>query len=262
MPQLKLEDFSAGYPGASRVISGVSMTLARGTVTAVIGPNGSGKSTLLKGIMGFPGVESSPGVYLDTVPVHTMGRKEKALKIGYLPQFPPVPQGLTGLEAVLLGRYPHRDPWSFDSAEDRKAALLALEKVDAVHLADKYVNRISGGEFRLVNLAGVLVQETPVILLDEPASSLDYGHASHIWRVLSQLAEGGRIIIATTHRIGMAAGYLNRVLLLSGGKPAGFGTAEEIFTGEDLLASVYKTPLKVVRNSAGKGWVVCPAGES
>lgn len=243
------------------MVSGVSMTLAGGTVTAVIGPNGSGKSTLLKGIMGFPGVDSSPGVALDSVPLCSMGRKEKALRIGYLPQSPPVPDGLTGLETVLLGRYPHRDPWSFDSAEDREAALQALEMVDAAHLADKYVHRISGGELRLVNLAGVLVQETPVILLDEPASSLDYGHASHLWRVLSQLADGGRIILATTHRIGMAAGYLNRVLLLSGGVPAGFGTPEEIFAGEDLLARVYRTPLKVVRNSAGRGWVVCPAGE-
>lgn len=238
------------------------MTLEGGTVTAVIGPNGSGKSTLLKGIMGFPGVVSSQGIYLDSIPLHSISRKEKALRIGYLPQSPPVPEGLTGLETVLLGRFPHRDPWSFDSAEDRKAALMALEMVDAAHLADKYVHRISGGEFRLVNLAGVLVQETPVILLDEPASSLDYGHASHLWKVLSQLAAGGRIIIATTHRIGMAAGYLNRVLLLSAGKPAGFGTAEEIFTGEDLLAKVYNTPLTVVRNTAGKGWVVCPAGEN
>jgi len=238
------------------------MTLSRGTITAVIGPNGSGKSTLLKGLMGFPGVISSPGAFLDSVPLNGIGRKEKALKIGYLPQSPPVPSGLTGLETVLLGRYPHRDPWAFDSPEDRKAALLALEMVDAAHLADKYIDRISGGEFRLVNLAGVLVQETPVILLDEPASSLDYGHASHLWRVLSILASRGKIIVATTHRIGMAAGFMNRVLLLSGGEPAGFGTPEEIFAADSLLAEVYRTPLKVLKNPAGKGWVVCPAEES
>jgi len=261
LSQLKLENFNAGYPGGAPVVSGISMTLSGGTVTAIIGPNGSGKSTLLKGIMGFPGVDSSPGVFLDSTPVHKWSRREKALRIGYLPQFPPVPQGLTGLETVLLGRYPHREPWSSDSAEDRKAALLALQLVDAVHLADKYVDRISGGEFRLVNLAGVLAQETPVILLDEPESSLDYGHASHIWRVLSQLAEGGRIIIATTHRIGMAAGFLNSVLLLSDGKPAGFGPAEGIFEDEALMSEVYKTPLKIVKNTSGKGWVVCPAGK-
>lgn len=212
--------------------------------------------------MGFPGIIASRGAFLDSVPMGKMSRKEKALRIGYLPQSPPVPGGLTGLETVLLGRYPHRDPWASDSPKDRKAAMNALELVDASHLAHKYVDRISGGEFRLVNLAAVLAQETPVILLDEPASSLDYGHASHLWSVLYHLASTGKIIIATTHRIGMAAGYLDRILLLSEGEPVQFGTPEDVFSRGDLLSEVYRTPLTVIRNEAGKGWVVCPASEN
>ncbi len=234
------------------------MKLAGGSVTAVIGPNGSGKSTLLKGLMGFPGMIASGTATLDDLPLAAMGKREKALSVGYLPQSPPVPTGLTGLETVLLGRYPHRDPWAFDSREDREAAMRALEMVEALHLADKYVDRISGGEFRLVNLAAVLAQETPVILLDEPASSLDYGNAVHLWRVLSQLAAGGKIVIATTHRIGMAAGYFNRILLLSRGRPVVFGEPGDVFSGDDILSDVYRTPLKMIRNSHGKGWVVCP----
>ncbi len=129
--------------------------------------------------------------------------------------------------------------------------------VEALHLADKYVDRISGGEFRLVNLAAVLAQETPVILLDEPASSLDYGNAVHLWRVLSQLAAGED---RDSHhpQNSMAAGYFNRILLLSRGRPVVFGEPGDVFSGDDILSDVYRTPLKMIRNSHGKGWVVCP----
>ena len=234
------------------------MTVPPGCVTAVIGPNGSGKSTLLKGIMGFPGTVSSPGAFLGSRPLGSIGRRERAALVGYLPQSPPVPHGLTGLETVLLGRHPYRDPWAADSPSDRAAAMDALELVGAGKLAGKQVDRISGGEFRLVNLAGVLVQETPVILLDEPTSSLDYGHAADLWEILSRLAAGGRTIVATTHRIGMAGGSIQQVLLLSEGSPAGFGSPDDILAREDLMAEVYGTGIAVVRNPAGKGWVVCP----
>jgi iron complex transport system ATP-binding protein len=237
------------------------MDIEGGSVTAVIGPNGSGKSTFLKGIMSFPGMLVSGEAVLDSVALGGLSRRERARRIGYLPQFPPVPPGLTGIETVLLGRHPHRSTWSYDSPEDIETAANALDMVGASHLAEKYVDRISGGEFRLVNLAGVLAQETPVILLDEPGSSLDYGNALHLWMVLSQLADQGKIIIAATHRIGLASGYFSRVLLLSGGRPVEYGTPAEVFAKNDRLSEMYRTPLRMVQNTEGRGWSVCPVEE-
>jgi len=198
---------------------------------------------------------------LDSVSLGDLDRRGRARMIGYLPQFPPVPTGLTGIETVLLGRHPHRSSWAYDSDEDLEAAENALEMVGAAHLARKQVDRISGGEFRLVSLAGVLAQETPVILLDEPGSSLDYGHALHLWKILSLMAEKGKIIIATTHRIGMAGGFFSSILLLSRGRPVEFGSPERVFSNDGLLSDVYRTPLKMVRNAVGRGWSVCPVEE-
>lgn len=235
------------------------MSLEPGTVTAVLGPNGSGKSTLLKGIVGLPGVRTAGSTFLDGSPLGSMKRGQRARLIAYLPQSPPVPVGLSGLETVLLGLYPYRDPWALDTAADRREAMEALELVGAAHLAGKMVDRISGGEFRLLNLASVLVQKTPVILLDEPTSSLDYGHAYELWSILSGLAAAGKTVLATTHRIGMAGGHITGILLLEDGVPAGFGSTDEILSRSDVLSRIYGTALRTFREGSGKGWVVCPA---
>jgi len=203
----------------------------------------------------------SGSVSLDGLSIPDLDRMKRAKLVGYLPQTPPVPGGLTGLETVLLGRHPHRSSWAGDSDKDRAAAVKALKMVDAYHLADKQVDRISGGEFKLVNLAAVLAQETPVILLDEPGASLDYGHASHLWRILSGLASQGRTIVATTHRIGMAAGHFNRILLLSTGEQILFGDPESVFSRSDLLSEIYGTSLKTVQNGPGMGWTIYPGEE-
>ncbi len=258
MSELILKDYSAGYSPGGAAVSGVSMKIAGGSVTAVIGPNGSGKSTLLKGIMSFPGVYGSGSVTLDSMDIHRMNRNERAGKIAYLPQFPPIPAGLTAVETVLLGRFPHRSAWSGDSPEDVKIALDALEMVGATHLANKFTDEISGGENRLVNLAAVLSQRTEVILLDEPGASLDYGHAAQLWKLLSDLAAGGMIILATTHRIEMSGNAFDRVLLLSEGKSVAFGEPEDVFLSGDLLSSVYKTPMEVRRSSPEGSWIVFP----
>lgn len=260
MSELILEEFGAGYSKGVMAVEDVCINITGGCITAVIGPNGSGKSSLLKGIMGFPGITTRGLVSLDSDNLQSLTRAEKASRIAYLPQSPPVPAGLTGLETVLLGRFPHRNPWSGDSPSDIRIAREALERVGAGYLASKFTDEISGGENRLVNLAAVLSQKTNVILLDEPGSSLDYGHAAQLWRILTDLAAKGMIILATTHRIGMAGGAFDKVLLLSEGRPVAFGEPEDVFLSGDLLSRVYKTPIKVRRNSPDKGWIVFPGG--
>ncbi len=258
MSELVLDKFGAGYSKETRVVSDVCMDINSGSITAIIGPNGSGKSSLLKGIMDFPGVYTSGAVSLNSSDLHILGRSCRAKKIAYLPQAPPIPAGLTGLETVLLGRFPHRNSWSSDSPEDVRIAMEALERVGAAYLADKYTDEISGGESRLVNLAAILSQQTAVILLDEPGSSLDYGHAAQLWKILSDLADRGMIILSTTHRIGVAGSAFDKVLLLDEGKPVAFGRPEEVFLSGDLLSRVYKTPIRVMRNSPDEGWIVIP----
>jgi iron complex transport system ATP-binding protein len=262
MPELILRDCGAGYSGNKMAVSGVCMEITGGSVTAIMGPNGSGKSTLLKGIMGFPGVHRQGSFLLNSVELMSLNRKERAGRIAYLPQSPIVPAGLTGLETVLLGRFPHRSSWSGDSSADVAIAVESLERVGAEHLANKFADEVSGGENRLINLAGVLAQKTDVILLDEPGSSLDYGNAAHLWKLLASLASQGIIILATTHSIGVAGNAFDKVLILSEGRPVAFGEPKEVFSSGELLSRVYRTPINVMFNTSGGGWIVYPGDSS
>ena len=252
MSALKLTNFSVGYAKKDRVVSGISMHLSPGTITAVIGPNGCGKSTLLKGIMGFSNIFSSGDAFFEKELILGLNREDRAKRISYLPQYLPIPVGLTALETVLLGRFPHRKSWSKDSSNDIIVASNELKRVGAANLADKFIDEISGGERRLVNLAAILSQQAQVILLDEPSSSLDYGHSTQLWKILRELASEGKTILLTTHRIGRA---FDNVLLLDRGEMVAFGSPEKVFT-DDILSRVYKTPMKVWFDSSVNGWVV------
>lgn len=252
MSPLKLTDFSVGYSKKERVIYNISMALQPGTITAVIGPNGCGKSTLLKGIMGFSNVYSTGSAILENESILSFNRENRAKKISYLPQYLPIPVGLTALETVLLGRFPHKKSWSNDSTIDIAVASNELKRVGAANLTDKFIDEVSGGERRLVNLAAVLCQQTEVILLDEPSSSLDYGHSAQLWTILKELASEGKTILLTTHRIGRA---FDNVLLLDRGEMVAFGSPEEVFT-DQTLSRVYRTPMKVWFDPSVKGWVV------
>lgn len=255
MPELSLKGFSAGYLGRGAAVSDVDFTLRPGEIWGLLGPNGAGKSTLLKGIMGFPWLWSSGGILMDGVPMKKLSGLERASLVGYLPQEPPVPQGMTVRETVLLGRHPFRSPWSTDSAKDREVSQKVMEQCEILHLADRLVSNLSGGERRMVFLASVLTQKPSVLLLDEPGGGLDYRHTVMLWEILEGLAREGVSVFASTHRLSMSGEHFHGALLLSGGRCLGSGTPGEVFSPE-LMSRVYGIPLSVLHDGDTGGWLV------
>lgn len=255
MPELSLTGFSAGYQGRGPAVSDIDFTLRPGEIWGLLGPNGAGKSTLLKGIMGFPWLWRSGGITLGGVPMKKLSAHERAALVGYLPQEPPVPQGMTAGETVLLGRHPFRSPWSTDSAVDRGVCREVMEKCEIVHLTDRLVSNLSGGERRMVFLASVLAQKPSVLLLDEPGGGLDYRHTVMLWDILEGLAREGVSVFASTHRLSMSGEHFHGALLLSGGKCLGSGTPGEVFS-PGLMSRVYGIPLSVTHDTVTGGWLV------
>ncbi len=255
MPELTLKGFSAGYPGRAAAVSDVDFTLRSGEIWGLLGPNGAGKSTLLKGIMGFPWLWSSGAVLVDGMPMKRLTGLERASLVGYLPQEPPVPQGMNVRETVLLGRHPFRSPWSTDSAQDREVSLKVMEQCEILHLADRLVSNLSGGEKRLVFLASVLTQKPSVLLLDEPGGGLDYRHTAMLWEILEGLAGEGVSVFASTHGLSMSGEHFSGALLLSGGRCIASGTPGEVFSPE-LMSRVYGIPLSVTHDGGTGGWLV------
>ena len=206
------------YNGKQKVLSGVSLGFEAGKFYGIYGPNGSGTSTLLKILTGE--LKCSSGS------VSPMWRSslERARHIALVEQQIPHSIPLTVAETAALGNY----PWERSSEKALPEVTAVLERLELLPLAERPFNALSGGEQQRVMLARALVQNTPVLCLDEPGSSLDIGFQHTLCRILKELAEQGKCIIMVSHDLFAAPAYLDTMIILSKGHIAAAGAPLEL----------------------------------
>lgn len=220
-----------------KVLDSVSFRAPAATVTGLIGPNGAGKTTVLRALLGLIPARSGR-VALDGVPLHSLDPCARARALSYLPQGSPVHWPLTVERLVALGRLPHQEPWARPDPRDRAAIDGALAATDMLHLKDRPVTALSGGERMRALLARALAGEAPAMLADEPVAALDPRHALAVMQLFAGLAEQGRTILLVLHDLGLAARFCGRLVLMDRGRVVASGPPEEVLAPE-LLASVY-----------------------
>ncbi|RLE49655.1 MAG: ABC transporter ATP-binding protein, partial [Candidatus Methanomethylicota archaeon] len=160
--KILVKGISFSYNGIE-ALKDISIEFMEGKVTSIIGPNGAGKTTLLRCLCKIlkPKIGT---IFLDEHELNAYNLKEIAKKIGYVPQIHPPNIPLTVFEVVLLGRRPYVN-WNL-SQHDYEVAWHSLEIVEAKHLANRFIDELSGGERQKVLLARALAQEPEVLLLD------------------------------------------------------------------------------------------------
>ena len=251
---LRLREVSAGY-GGEPVVAGVDVDVPAGGWLAIVGPNGAGKSTLLKAMNGLVG--HSGNILLHDKPLRSLTRRDKAHELGYAPQDPALPDGLTVTDYVLLGRTPHLGALAREGPRDRAIAGEVLGRLDLGELAGRRLRTLSGGERQRTVLARVLAQRTRLLVLDEPTTGLDIGHAQALLELVDRLrTEDGTTVISTLHDLTFAAQYADQLLLVDGGGVAAAGPPGEVLT-PDLLARHYAAEAEVLDSTAGNP-VVAP----
>lgn len=240
---VELRDVRAGYRDRV-VLDGVSLTVAAGEWLAVIGPNGAGKSTLVKSILGL--TRQGGEVRLGDRNRGSLSTREAARIIGYAPQQPALPGGLTVTDYVLLGRTPHLGLLAREGPVDEAVVADVLHRLDLDELASRRLATLSGGERQRAVLARALAQQASVLVLDEPTTGLDLGHAQALLDLVDRLRrEDGTTVISTLHDLTLAGQYADRVLLLDGGDVAALGPPREVLTPE-RLASHYGADVQVL----------------
>ncbi len=233
---LSARNVSLGY-GKKEVVR-FSLELKAGEWVSILGPNGSGKTTLLHGLAGLLPIKAGE-IFLQGAPLSSLPPKERARRVALMRQSPGTSYPFTVFEIVLQGRY----PYGF-SEKDKEAALKALERVGALHLAERPYSSLSGGERQKVWLARVVVQETPVLLLDEPASHLDPAVSCEVYRLLRSLCAEGKAILCVLHDLVYASMMSSRIILLKSGRFVAEGPPEEVFTSP-LLEKTFGVPFTV-----------------
>jgi iron complex transport system ATP-binding protein len=220
------------------VLSDVSLGLSTGHLVALVGPNGAGKTTLLRALAGL--VPSIGAIHVRSDALSSLSLRERARRFAYLPQGHMVHWPLPARDIVALGRYPHgaTDPARL-TAKDTEAVLRAMKAADVMEFSDRRVTELSGGERSRVALARVLAVEAPVILADEPTSSLDPRHQIDVMKTLRTAADNGALVIVVTHDLGLAARFADTVLVLSEGRLVSQGAPAEALS-ERVMGEVFR----------------------
>ncbi len=228
---IKCEQLAAGY-GGNTVIHGIDWSLADGKLTVIVGPNGSGKSTLLKAILGQ--AERKGGrISLEGRSIGEWSSRDVAKRVAYLPQNRN-DANISVFRMVLHGRFPYIEYPRHYTREDEEAVLRALQKMGIEHLKGKPVSELSGGEKQKAYLAMALVQDSPVLLLDEPATYLDICGQLELMRILRRLTREGKTVAAVLHDLNFALQYGDEMLLMEEGRLVQKGTCRECLESGSL----------------------------
>jgi len=231
-----------------------------GSFFVVIGPNGAGKTTLLHLITGLltpdHGAVSFYGRPATSIPL-----QERARRLALVPQMQAVTFPFTVAETVLMGRAPHLGLLGLSGISDRERAQAAMEQTDVVHLADRRLDRLSGGEYQRVLIARALTQEPEIMVLDEPTASLDLAHQVRVMDLLHRLQRDGEMtVVMVSHDVNLASLYADRVLLVKNGRHLCSGSPATVMQRK-TLESAYGCPVEIVGRQAGVTGLVMPVPE-
>jgi ABC-type Mn2+/Zn2+ transport system ATPase subunit len=228
---VRVSGLSGGYEPGSDVLEGISFALDAGTIAAVLGPNGGGKTTLFRALLGELPVRRGE-VELDGRPAYVPQTDRTRL------DFP-----VSALDVVLMGAYGRTPAWRRVARADREAAREALDRVGLADRARKRFGTLSGGQRQRVLIARALLQDSRVVLLDEPLTGVDTASAARIETVFGELRAEGRILLVATHDVEQARRW-DRVLCLNGEQVA-FGPPAQVLT-TDVLRRTYGPELVVL----------------
>jgi iron complex transport system ATP-binding protein len=215
---------------STQILKDVSFSVKTDDVVSILGPNGVGKTTLIKCIDKVLKPHTG-SVLIEGTDLHQMSKKDIAKNIGYVPQRSETSK-TTVFDSVLLGRKPH---FEWDASEkDTRLAGRVLHLLGLGHLALKYVDEVSVGEYQLVQIARVLVQQPKIILLDEPTSSLDLSNQHMIMHLIRNIVKKNHMAaIMIIHDLNLAIRHSDKFILMKEGKIYSAGN-HEIITPESI----------------------------
>lgn len=217
--------------GDRRILDDISVDIAEGRITAVMGPNGCGKTTLLRCIDGL-WKPNGGEVLIDGKPVQDYSARALAHKVAFVRQHAQTDFDFSAFETVLMGRNPYQKRLQNESQADWDIVEQCMRQTNTWHLRFSKPGQMSGGELQRVMIARALAQQTPVLLLDEPVSSLDIAHQLEIMHLLRDAKE--KTIVIVIHDLNLALQFCDDLLLFHEGRLVYQGAVNKGLTPENI----------------------------
>ncbi|MGI6097912.1 MAG: ABC transporter ATP-binding protein [Dethiobacteria bacterium] len=252
---IRTVDLKAGYYDTV-VLEQINMHIDKGRIAGLLGRNGSGKTTLFRCLNGLLPLLKGK-VYLSGQEISGLKPNEIASLVALVPQRARTVFPLYVLDMILLGEGHRLKAWQSPSLEaEVRAKELAVE-IGIEQLLGKQFDRLSGGEQQLVLIARALMQEAPILLLDEPTSHLDFTNQHMVMGLICNLAlSKGVTVLITTHDPNIVFQYCDDVLMLKDGRILAAGPVTEVLTDRNLKL-LYGNGIAIEQTSSCQ--VVVPA---
>jgi iron complex transport system ATP-binding protein len=234
--------------GGRPVLDRVEVRFRAGEVTAIVGPNGAGKSTLMSCLAGLRRPDLGQ-VTLDGRAITTLDDRDRARRIGYLPQTPEIAWRLDVHTFTRLGRTAHRGIFG-ESPSDADAVDRALDATGMASFAARDITTLSGGERARVLIARAIAGEPAWLLADEPLTGLDLGHQLDAADLLRRIAASGVGVVASLHDLPFAARAADRIVVLADGRVLADGPPTRALTPK-VLAQAYGVDARWIEGANG-----------
>ena len=236
------------------LVDAVSLEIRPGSLTAILGPNGAGKTTLLRVMVGLTTADSG-AAELDGKNCARLSPLARAQQVSYLPQRRPLAWPNRVRDIVALGRFAHGAALGRLGADDAAAVDGAIAACDLLHLAERAVDTLSGGELARVHFARAIAAGTPLLVADEPVAALDPRHHIRIAELLRQFVDDGGGALVVLHDVPLAVRYADRLVWMRDGRIVAEGTPHETLTPQ-IMKDVYGVRARVEHDEQGFSVVI------
>ncbi|MBB5610713.1 MULTISPECIES: ABC transporter ATP-binding protein [unclassified Janthinobacterium] len=237
--------------GTRTLVDNLNWSIRAGECWSVIGRNGAGKSTLLRSLAGLREPDAGQVTIQDRA-LKDWPLAELARERAFLAQARHDAFSYSVIETVLSARHPYHDNHYWEGSDDQLIALTALASMEVDHLAARDVRSLSGGERQRVAIAAMLAQDTPLLLLDEPANALDLAHQVSVMGLLAKLCrEQKKTVVMVGHDLNLAHSVSTHALLLMGDGSWLAGPVAEVMQAS-ILGDYLGHPIEIIEHGKRK----------
>jgi iron complex transport system ATP-binding protein len=243
---ISVKNLNFSYDGTP-VLKSLNFEIKKNSFISILGPNGAGKSTIVnllsKVLVGYGGE-----ILIEDKNIRDLNQIEIAKKIAVVPQSTSIGFNFSVFETVMMGRYPYLSRFKSENQEDFKIVNEVMKLTRTDIFKDKNYNELSGGEKQRVIIAQTLVQNSPIIILDEPTSHLDINFQIEFMELFFSLFKNNKkTIIGIFHDINLAIQYSEKIMLLKDGGIFCYGNVEEAITRTNMM-SVFNSDVYIGKN--------------